>query len=75
MDKFLNTARTKDKLNGEANFDINQEDFQEDAPFLAMDMFDKPTKLRAFVTDLRDQVLKGKCTNELQAVEICFQHE
>lgn len=74
MDKFLNTAWTKDTLNGEANFDINQEDFQEHAPFLPLDMFDKPTKLRAFAADLREQILTGKCVNELEVVEVCFQH-
>lgn len=74
MDKFLNTAWTKDTLNGEANFDINQEDFQEHAPFLSLDMFDKPTKLRAFAADLREQILTGKCANELEVVEVCFQH-
>jgi len=74
MDKFLTAAWTKDKLNGEANFDINREDFQEQAPFLSLDMFEKPTKLRAFEEALREQILKGKCTNELEAVEICFKH-
>lgn len=74
MDKFLTTAWNQDKLNGEANFDINKEDFQEDAPFLAMEMFEAPTKLRAFVADLRNQILKGLCTDEIQAVEICYRH-
>lgn len=74
MDKFLTAAWTKDKLNGEANFDINKEDFQEHAPFLSLDMFEKPTKLRAFEEDLREQILNGKCVNELEAVEICFKH-
>ncbi len=74
MDKFLTAAWSKDKLNGEANFDINKEDFQEHAPFLSLDMFEKPTKLRAFEEDFREQILSGQCSNELEAVEICFKH-
>jgi three-Cys-motif partner protein len=74
MDKFLNTAWTKDKLNGEANFDINQEDFQDHAPFLSLDMFEKPTKLRAFEADLREEILTGTCDNEMKVVEVCFKH-
>lgn len=74
MDKFLTAAWSKDQLNGEANFDINKEDFQEHSPFLAMDMFEKPTKLRAFMSELRDDILSGKCKNELEVVELCFKH-
>ncbi len=74
MDKFLNTAWTKDTLNGEANFDINQEDFQDHAPFLSLEMFEEPTKLRAFAADLREKILTGKCANEMEVVEVCFGH-
>lgn len=74
MDKFLTAAWSKDKLNGEANFDINQEDFQEHAPFLALDMFEKPTKLRAFEGDLKEKLLSGLLHNELEVVDLCFKH-
>lgn len=74
MDKFLTAAWSKDKLNGEANFDINKEDFQESSPFLSLDMFEKPTKLRAFEHELKDQLLKGTITDESDIVELCYKH-
>jgi len=74
MDKFLTLGWDKDKLNGEGNFDIHREDFQEDAPFLAgLDMF-QPTKLSAFERALEVSILDGKCTDEWQVVQLCFQH-
>jgi three-Cys-motif partner protein len=75
MDKFLNTAWEKAPFNGEANFDIDREDFREDAPFLPIgDMFAVPNKLHAFEEDLRQAILSGKCTNERDVVGICFDH-
>ena len=72
--EVLGDDNISDEVKGEANFDINKEDFQEHSPFLAMDMFEKPTKLRAFMSELRDDILSGKCKNELEVVELCFKH-
>ena len=75
MDKFLTTAWKKGPLNGEANFDINREDFRLANPCLALDGFSNfPTKLGAFETDLRQAILAGKCPDESAIVEICFEH-
>lgn len=74
MDKFLNAAWSQDRINGEANYDINREDFQETAPFLPMEMFEQPTKLAAFEADLKKQILQGTCVNESDVVDICFRH-
>jgi hypothetical protein len=74
MDKFLTAAWSQDRMNGEANFDINSEDFQETAPFLPMEMFEQPTKLGAFEAHLKEQILQGKCVHESEVVDICFKH-
>jgi len=74
MDKFLDQAWRKDCITGEANFDIDKEDFREDAPFLEMELFEKPTKVKAFEAVLRTEILSGRCDNERACMELCFQN-
>jgi hypothetical protein len=75
MDKFLTTAWSQAPSNGEANFDINRENFRVENPFLPLDGFtNAPTKLQGFEADLRQAVLAGKCPHEAAIVEICFEH-
>ena len=74
MEKFLRTAWGKDTIYGEADFDIDKEDFRDDAPFLPFDMYSKPTKVAAFEADLRQQICDGNVKNEMDIMEICFEH-
>ena len=62
VDKFLNVAWKKNAINGEANFDID-----EDASKSQLSLFDgkKPTKKEAFAALLKEKVLGGELkTNE-----------
>lgn len=62
VEKFLNTAWKRNTVNGEANFDID-----DDAAKAQLSLFDekKPTKKEAFANLLRDKLLnKELITNE-----------
>ena len=56
MDKFLRTAWKKNTINGEANFDID-----DDKNKNQLDIFGetKPTKIESFQSELRQRVLNG----------------
>jgi three-Cys-motif partner protein len=73
MDKFLRVAWQKDKLNGEADFDINRENFKPDQERLPLDEF-RPSKVTAFEQDLEDALRTGLCQTERDVVQICFDH-
>jgi len=75
MDKFLTTTWTMAPENGEANFDIHRENAHLMSPYLAFDEFvNPPTKLGAFEQELEEAILAGKCSNEQDVVDICFEH-
>jgi three-Cys-motif partner protein len=70
MAKFLNVAWKTDAMNGEANFDINRDDF---GPLASL--FDaSPTKLSAFEAHLERALVEGRVTNEAAVIRLCFSH-
>ena len=60
VDKFLNVAWKKNTINGEANFDID-----EDLSKSQLSLFEekKPTKRESFTTLLREKILKRELRN------------
>ena len=72
MDKFLTTAWNKAPFNGEANFDIDREDFRSEEPFFPT-LF-TPTKQSAFEAALKQAILSGASLNETSIIGICFEH-
>jgi three-Cys-motif partner protein len=74
MEQFLSVAWQKDKLNGEADYDLNREDFQELAPYLAFDMFVKPRKTQVFEASLEEAIRHAKVTNERQIYLFCLEN-
>jgi three-Cys-motif partner protein len=73
MDKFLRVAWQKDTLNGEADFDINRENFKPNQERLPLDDF-RPSKVTAFERDLEEALRKGRCQTERDVIQICFDH-
>ncbi|MDD3738728.1 MAG: three-Cys-motif partner protein TcmP [Lentimicrobiaceae bacterium] len=68
VDKFLKTAWKSNELNGEANFDINNDEVKS---LYNKDLFGTPiyTKIEEFSTKLRDLILKGKINNNKKAYD------
>lgn len=64
LDKFLKIAWTENRINGSANFDID-----DDASKSQLTLFgDQPlTKIEAFKRDLHDNILSGKIRNNKEA--------
>ncbi len=74
MEQFLSVAWRKDKLNGEADYDLNRENFSEIEPFLPMDMFEKPKKKQVFDA-LFEQAIRGKLlTTEKELYLFCLEN-
>ena len=73
MDKFLRVAWHKDKLNGEADFDINRENFKPNQERLPLNDF-RPSKVTAFEQELEEALRKGQCQSERDVIQICFDH-
>jgi three-Cys-motif partner protein len=65
VEKFLNIAWKRNELNGEANFDID-----DDKKKKQLDLFEgkRPTKIEAFQQNLRDKVLSGSISNNFEAL-------
>lgn len=72
MDKFLEVAWKQDRINGEANFDINRDNIV--AGQLSLFGEQRPTKLLAFEDELRSRIRSGVVRNELDVIRICFDH-
>lgn len=66
VDKFLKTAWKRNELNGEANFDINND---EEKALYQQDLFGTPiyTKKEEFSMKLRELILKGEIHNNKEA--------
>lgn len=62
MEKFLNVAWDKDKLHGEANFDIDGDGLSSGQPFLFPEM-EKPTKIKHFEERLLQALKEHKLKN------------
>ena len=73
MDKFLQVAWNKDKVNGEADFDINRENIRPGQGMLPM-LELQPSKVTAFEADLEAQIRSGAVIDEGDVVQICFDH-
>ncbi len=75
MEQFLNVAWQKDKLNGEADYDLNREDFRDIEPYLPMiDMFGKPKKKQIFEAALEKAIRDGELTTETALYLYCLEN-
>lgn len=63
MEKFLEVCWDKDKLTGEANFDIEGKGINQQAPFLFGEM-NTPSKIEVFQRELRDKILSREIKND-----------
>ena len=72
MEQFLGVAWQKDKLNGEADYDLNREDFSELSPYLAFDMFEKPRKVQVFEASLENAIRSRDLTTETSIYLFCL---
>lgn len=59
VEKFLDICWEQDKQRGEANFDIDGENIDEDAPSMFADM-NTPNKILVFGKELESQILSGQ---------------
>jgi hypothetical protein len=69
--KFLIVAWNKDEINGEANFDINRDDYSSDQMIFPLDTF-RPTKVTAFESELERQLRSGLFRNEKELLRFCL---
>jgi three-Cys-motif partner protein len=74
MEQFLSVAWKKDKLNGEADYDLNREDFNELEPFLDIDMFGKPKKTQVFEASLESAIKSGQVISEKDIYLFCLEN-
>jgi three-Cys-motif partner protein len=70
MDKFLEVAWDKNKVTGDADFDVYREGIEPAAPSLFAKM-NVPTKVKLFEQELERELLRGICRDEAQVIEIC----
>jgi len=66
LEKFLKTAWKIDPERGEANFDIDEENIDQDQLDLFTGETDKPRKLELFEADLKNKILSKYLTNNKQ---------
>lgn len=74
MDKFLTVAWNKDRLNGNANFDINRDAITPGEFMLDLGPATRPLKLNVFEDDLAAQLREKRLTDEVAVMELCFRH-
>jgi three-Cys-motif partner protein len=63
VEKFLKVCWDKDKLRGEANFDIDKEKIDLKTPGLFPE-YNIPSKIDLFEKDLKNKILEGKINND-----------
>ena len=69
VDKFLNISWRKNKQNGEANFDID-----DDASKNQGDLFSKKlTKIEKFKRELKEKIIEGSITDNKEAIEFTYE--
>ena len=61
VDKFLTIAWKRNEINGEANFDIEDDEVKAQG-----ELFKKPSKIETFQKNVRTKILAGEITNNLQ---------
>jgi len=72
IDKFLQVAWGKDEISGEADFDINRENIRTGEIPLFPEM--RPSKITAFEAELERLLRNGSLSNELDVMQVCFDH-
>lgn len=60
VDKFLSIAWKRNDINGEANFDIEDDELKPQG-----ELFKKPTKIEVFQKNVREKILTKEITNNL----------
>jgi three-Cys-motif partner protein len=73
IDKFLEVAWNKNKVTGDANFDVYREGIEPGVPSLFPEM-NVPTKIKLFEEELEQEILKGTCPDESEIIKICHRH-
>lgn len=70
VEKFLGIAWKRNEVNGEANFDIDEDEKKKQ-----LNLFDdkQPTKIEAFQSRLRENVLNGSILNNFSAFDFTLQ--
>lgn len=70
VDKFLTVAWGKNTINGQANFDID-----DDIPKLQMDLFSvqKPTKIEAFQAIVKKKIIAGEIKNNKELFDFTLE--
>jgi len=74
IDKFLNVAWKKDRLNGEADFDIDRDNLKAEEFTLDLDGLFQPTKITGFERALREALTARQLNDEIDVMELCFAH-
>lgn len=73
IDKFLQVAWKQNEINGEADFDINRENFRPGQLYLPLEEV-RSTKLSAFESELENLLRKGVFLNEADVMRMCFEN-
>jgi three-Cys-motif partner protein len=71
IEKFLAVAWKKDAINGEANFDINREDWSPGQMLFPLEAF-KPTKVGAFESTMERRLRSGHFSDEEALFHFCL---
>ena len=74
IDKFLGVAWRKDRLNGEANFDINRDAIDPAEGLLPLGDIEQPLKLNSFEAHLEKLLRQRQLHHETEVMEVCFTH-
>lgn len=74
MEQFLNVAWQKDKLNGEADYDLNRENFSDIEPYLPVDFFSKPKKKQIFEAAFEKGIRDGQLATETALFLYCLEN-
>ncbi len=73
MEQFLSVAWRMDPANGEADYDLNREDFRELEPYLEMEMF-QPKKKQIFEASLEKEIRDGRISSETDLYLYCLEN-
>jgi three-Cys-motif partner protein len=74
MEQFLGVAWQKDKLNGEADYDLNRENFSDIEPYLPIDFFSKPKKKQIFEAAFEKEIREERLTTETSLYLYCLEN-
>ncbi len=74
MEQFLGVAWQMDKRNGEADYDLNRENFSDIEPYLPGDFFNKPKKKQVFEASFEKAIRDGQLTTETALYLYCIEN-